>query len=69
MWYQSIVSGPGFDDGSFRIGYDFSLVFHRPVLTSDEGRYICRVANHNLLRISNHTDVKILGMLNNPICR
>ena len=53
--------GPGYEDGSFNISDDFSLVI-KSLRVQDEGRYICQ-AFHSGSVFKNYTDLRVFGKL------
>ena len=56
-------SGQGYDDGSFTISDNFSLILMDPRV-EDEGRYFCEVFIGELgTGLRNYTDVEIFGKL------
>ena len=56
--------GKGFQDGSFDINNNFSLVINT-VDISDRGRYICEVSFKEEGQLLNHSDVNVFGKLMN----
>ncbi|XP_063962924.1 uncharacterized protein LOC135156011 [Lytechinus pictus] len=58
VWDDGAISGPRYDDGSYDIGDNFSLIL-KNVSASDAGLVYCTVSNYVGHLIDNYTDVSV----------
>ncbi|XP_041475709.1 uncharacterized protein LOC121424166 [Lytechinus variegatus] len=58
VWNDGAISGPRYDDGSYDIDDEFSLIL-KNVSATDAGRVFCTVSNYEGHLIDNYTDVSV----------